>query len=152
MRTRMQTMFKSFIKNNTWKALCVCVCVPVAHLANRLQHRCCLQSAYQEHVEQWGGVGQRGQQEETRHGREEGTRWMANGVCQVRKAASRGRSHRAAHQRKNILCLLLPLELTGPIILLHRNQHRLILPSILTSPESWVECIAVAWSSTDCFL
>lgn len=77
---------------------------------------------------------------------------MANGVCQVRKAASRGCSHGAAHQKKNILCLLLPLELTGPIILLHRNQHRLILPSILTSPESWVECIAVAWSSTDYFL
>lgn len=66
----------------------------------RVQHRCCVtvQSAYQGLAEQRGGAGQRGQQEETRHGGGDGSRRMAKCACRVGKAASwrccRGVAHR----------------------------------------------------------
>lgn len=47
---------------------------------------------------------------------------------------------------------LLLAELTGLIIVLQKTQRSLILLSIFPSLESWLECIAIARSSTDYFL
>jgi len=81
-----------------------------AHLSGRLQLRCCLQSAYQGHGEQWGGGGEKRRQggEEEEEEKEVWDEWQM--VSEFRGATSLECNHTKFNRvhKKNIFFLLPP--------------------------------------------
>lgn len=107
--------------------------------------------------EQWGGGGEKGQEEQT--GAERGgVHWMANGVSESRTAASLGPNHTSSL----LECIRTIFSHKCQNILSQAKQHKWVLkaakalfvflPSIFTELASWGECNVRAWCWMNMFL